>query len=78
MDKLWTVCLPVPMWGRCFWLQWLPNKQLPNILLEGASPFGRAFFFVSCAALSGFTSLRELSWPGHRFALAFPVRWTSH
>ncbi len=29
-----------------FWLQWTPNKQLPNILLEGASAVSMRLFFV--------------------------------
>jgi hypothetical protein len=31
--------------SRFFWLQWVPNKQLPNVLLEGASPIWTRLFF---------------------------------
>jgi hypothetical protein len=43
-----------PDWA--FWLQWKPNKQLPYLLLEGASPLRRAFFFSFSTPLRGFTS----------------------
>jgi hypothetical protein len=33
--------------GGLIWLQWPSNKQLPYLLLEGASPVRRAFFLVS-------------------------------
>ncbi|CAD5370651.1 hypothetical protein RA210_U130075 [Rubrivivax sp. A210] len=36
--------------GRCFVLQWVPNKQLPNVLLEGASPIWTRLFFSLGAA----------------------------
>jgi hypothetical protein len=51
--------------GRVFWLQWEPNKQLPNVLLEGASPNLTRLFFIYGTALNlgvlAFTSLRDMS-----------------
>jgi hypothetical protein len=47
--------------GRSFWLQWTSNKQLPNVLLEGASSFWTRLFFGCGTALRAFTSLRDMS-----------------
>jgi hypothetical protein len=47
--------------GRSFWLQWTSNKQLPNVLLEGASSFWTRLFFSFSPALCAFTSLRDMS-----------------
>jgi hypothetical protein len=43
------------------WLQWWPNKQLPNVLLEGASLSWTRLFFSFSPALRAFTSLRDVS-----------------
>jgi hypothetical protein len=47
--------------GRSFWLQWTSNKQLPNVLLEGASTIWTRLFFSFSPALRAFTSLRDMS-----------------
>jgi hypothetical protein len=38
--------------GRSFELEWQPNKQLPNVLLEGASRTWTRLFFTCCATRS--------------------------
>ena len=48
-----------------FWLQWGPNKQLPNVLLEGASTYSTRLFFSFSTALNSSV---------HAFALRRNVR----
>jgi hypothetical protein len=48
----------------------MPNKQLPNVLLEGASTIWTRLFFDCGMAPRAFTSLRDVSLRRSGFAAA--------